>query len=165
VEEVLIDTTGLWGLTFKDSKFHNFMENLAKQKRVLIPAIQMLELLVVVYRETSSHGESLERGLEQIQHISSLYSDIEKLKILEINIKFCPVEGSDIIKATELILEHPECFVREGPRKTKWLEFIDATTAAIWQKTRLTLYTSDAGLMKFGDDHKLHYKTIEGHGV
>lgn len=161
MEEVLVDTTGLWGLTFRDSKFHSFMIALAKQKSVIIPAIQMLELLVVAYREKSIYGKSLEEGMQQIQHISNFYSNVKKLKLLGINISFHPIEGSDIVRAADLILKHPECFVKEGPRKTRWLEFVDATTATIWQRTQLTLYTADPRLIKFGEEHKLRYEIIK----
>lgn len=161
MEEILVDTTGLWGLTYKDSKFHSFMKNLAKQKKIIIPATQILELLIVAYREKSSHGKSLKEGIQQIQHIFNFYSNIEKLKPPDINIKFHPVEGLDIIEAAELILIHLNNFIRKGPRETKWLEFIDAITAAIWRKTKLTLYTADQKLKKFGDKHQLQYETIK----
>ena len=161
MEEVLVDTTGLWGLTYKDSKFHNFMKNLAKRKRIVIPATQILELLIVAYREKSGRGKSLEEGLKQIQAISDFYSNIEKLKLLEISINFHPVSGLDIINATELILKNPRYFVKEGSKGTKWLEFIDATTATIWQKTRLTLYTADPKLTKFGEENGLPHEVIK----
>ena len=161
MEEVLVDTTGLWGLTYKDSKFHNFMKELVKQKIIVIPATQILELLIVAYREKSSYGKFFEEGLKQIQAISHFYSDIEKLKLLDININFHPISGSDIISAAELILKHPKYFIKEGPNGTKWLEFIDATTAIIWQKTQLTLYTADPKLIKFGEENGLPHETIK----
>ena len=161
VEEVLVDTTGLWGLTYEDSKFHNFMKKLVKQRIIVVPATQILELLIVVYREKSGHGKSLEEGLKQIQVISDFYSNIEKLKLLEISINFHPISGLDIINATELILKYPKYFVKGGPKGTKWLEFIDATTATIWQKTQLTLYTADPKLMRFGDEHGLPHEIIK----
>lgn len=161
MEQILIDTTGLWGLTYKDSKFHNYMKKLAKRRRLIIPATQMLELLIVTYREKSSRGASLKEGLQQIQKICNFYSNIQKLKPPDIRIKFHPISGTDIIEAADLILKDSKYFIREGPKQTKWLEFVDAITAAIWQKTKLTLYTADAKLKKFGDEHQLPYETIK----
>jgi len=134
------------------------MKKLAKEKRLIIPATQLLELLIVAYREKSNRGKLPIEGLKHIQDISNFYSETEELKNLGVNIKFYPVSGRDVIEAARLILRNPEYFTREGSNQTKWLEFIDAITAAIWRETRLTLYTADEKLMNFGEKFELRYE-------
>lgn len=161
MEKVLIDTTGLWGLTFADSKYHSFMAKLAKEKMLIAHSAQLLELFVIIYREKTNGGRNLQAGLEHVNDVASFYLEIEKLRLLGVNVSFYQVSEMNIIKAVELISRHRDLFVREGPQQTRWLEFVDAITAAIWSERGLTLYTADSKLMKFGDLYALRYKAIE----
>jgi len=46
---VLIDTTGIWGLYFSNSKYHEFMKNLHSTTELIVPKITLVELIYLVY--------------------------------------------------------------------------------------------------------------------
>ena len=54
---ILIDTTGLWGLVFEDSKYHSFMVNNLSGKTIYVLDVQILELFRIVYKAFSKHGK------------------------------------------------------------------------------------------------------------
>lgn len=159
MSEVLIDTTGLWGLIFKDSKYHEFMTKLAETKMFIVPSPQLLELLIVAYKETSNKGREFKKGISMIKTIYEFLSEENKLKAMGINLKYHPVGSKEILEAIKLILSEDEIFIKEMDER-KWIEFIDAVTASIWMKTRRKLYTRDEKLMKFGEKHNLKFEVI-----
>jgi len=159
MSEVLVDTTGLWGLIFEDSKYHKFMTKLAEEKTLLISPLQLLELLIVVYREISDKGKDFKKGISMIKRICEFLSEEEKLKAMGINLKSYPIEDKDILEAVKLVLNEGEIFIKEISGR-RWIEFVDAVTALIWMKTGKELYTRDEKLMKFGEKHNLKYEVI-----
>ena len=159
-EKVIIDTTGLWGLIFKDSKYHKFMRKLAEEKTFIVSPLQLLELLIISYRESSDKGRDLKKGMSMIKEIYEFLGEEERLKALNINIEAYPIENNNILEAVKLILDEKEIFIKEiGGRK--WIEFIDATIALIWMKTKRKLYTRDKKLMEFGEKYNLKYENIK----
>jgi len=140
MSEVLVDTTGLWGLIFEDSKYHKFMTKLAEEKTLLISPLQLLELLIVVYREISDKGKDFKKGISMIKRICEFLSEEEKLKAMGINLKSYPIEDKDILEAVKLVLNEGEIFIKEISGR-RWIEFVDAVTALIWMKTGKALYT------------------------
>jgi len=93
------------------------MAKLAEEKAMIAHTAQLLELLIIVYREKSGGGESLQEGLEHVNHPASFYLEIERL--LGVNISFHPASELEITRASSsraqyqlaarigLLLQHP----------------------------------------------------------
>lgn len=157
---ILVDTTGLWGLVFEDSKYHKFIIDALSGKTVFIIDVQILELFRVVYRAFSEHGKHFNNGLDKLIEISEFFEN-KLYEMKGIRIVFLKTEYRDYIEAIRIISENPEILARKGPKGTLWPEIIDAIIAVVWRKNRATLYTKDEALIRFGEKEKLSYILIK----
>jgi len=158
--QALVDTTGLWGLIFEDSKYHDYIIENLEGKNVVVLSIQLLELFIIVYREFSEYGKKPQKGLEKLLEILTFLTagSFEKHNI---KLKYQPTTSENLMEALFLIIERPDIFRRRGPKETTWLEFIDAVLAVFWKKTKMTLYTCDRNLIEFGKENNLEYQLIK----
>lgn len=156
---ILVDTTGLWGLVFEDSKYHKFIINELSGKIIYVIDAQILELFRVIYRAFSGHGKRFNDGLNKLIEVSEFLEN-KLYEMKGVRIVYLKTGYGDYIEAIRIIAENPEIFAREGPRGTLWPEIIDAIIAVIWRRNRATLYTKDEALISFGEKEKLSYVPI-----
>jgi predicted nucleic acid-binding protein len=142
---VLIDTTGIWGLYFSNSKYHEFMKKLRSTTELIIPKIILVEVIYPVYNA---------EGISEMQNLGKF---LEALKTAE-NITILDETLDDITSALEFCVLHKDLFVTEKGN----LSLFDAILASIWKRTGLVFYTRDSSLEKFGKIYGLKYKNIEG---
>jgi len=142
---VLIDTTGIWGLYFSNSKYHEFMKKLRSTTELIIPKIILVEVIYPVYNA---------EGIREMQNLGKF---LEALKTAE-NITILDETLDDITSALEFCVLHKDLFVTEKGN----LSLFDAILASIWKRTGLVFYTRDSSLEKFGKIYGLKYKNIEG---
>jgi len=141
---VLSDTTGIWGLYFSDSVYHNFMTELKGREQILIPKVLLIEIAYPVHEA------------QGIQEMKKLADFIEVLAKTE-NIMILDEGFGDIVGALRLCEEHSNLFKDEKDN----LSLFDALLASIWKRTRLTLYTTDNSLKEFGKIYGLEFRNIE----
>ena len=67
--------------------------------------------------------------------------------------KILPLSHEALAKALVLTAGHPEYFTDEEGN----LNIYDAILAAIWEKMKIPLATSDSKLIEYGKTHKLDY--------
>lgn len=142
---VLIDTTGIWGLYFSNSKYHEFMKKLRSTTELIIPKIILVEVIYPAYNA---------EGIREMQNLGKF---LEALKTAE-NITILDETLDDITSALEFCVLHKDLFVTEKGN----LSLFDAILASIWKRTGLVFYTRDSSLEKFGKIYGLKYKNIEG---
>lgn len=142
---ILTDTTGIWGLYFSNSKYHEFMKKLHSTTELIVPKIILVELIYSVYNA---------EGINEMQKLGKF---LEALKTAE-NITILEESPDDITSALEFCVLHKNLFVTEKGN----LSLFDAILASIWKRTGLVLYTRDDSLKKFGKIYGLKYKNIEG---
>ncbi len=130
---VLIDTTGIWGLYFSNSKYHEFMKKLRSTTELIIPKIILVEVIYPVYNA---------EGIREMQNLGKF---LEALKTAE-NITILDETLDDITSALEFCVLHKDLFVTEKGN----LSLFDAILASIWKRTGLVFYTRDSSLEKFG---------------
>ena len=157
---ILIDTTGLWGLIFEDSKYHSFMMDNLSGKTIYVLDVQIFELFRIVYRAFSKHGKDFKVGLNKLTEVAGFFED-RLYETKSIKIIYMETRHSDYLEAIRILRNYPEIFAREGPKHTLWPEIIDAIIATCWRKNRATLYTKDESLIRFGEKEKLDYVIIK----
>jgi len=141
---VLIDTTGIWGLYFSNSKYHEFMKKLRSTTELIVPKIILVELIYPVY------------NAESITEMQKLGKFLDVLKTAE-NITIFEETVDDVTSALDLCVLHEDLFITEKGN----LSLFDSILASIWKRTGLVLYTRDRSLKKFGKTYNLKYKNIE----
>lgn len=160
--QVLIDTAGLWGLIFEDSKYHNDVIRKLEGKKVIVLSIQLFELFIIIYREFSERGKKTQKGISKLLEILAFLT-AKCFEKYNIKLNYLAVTGENVLEALNLIMERPGFFQRKGPKETTWLEFVDAVLAVFWRKTKMILYTCDQNLIKFGQENNLRYQLIRKH--
>lgn len=151
-EQVLIDTTGVWGLFLDGSVYHRFMERLRAEKIIVVPLVCVLENIYPVYRAFSEEYVALEKGLEELRSLALFYRAMpiaEEVRIYELRLE-------DIILALRIVDEDRDLFVDEKGS----LRLFDSLIAAAWTRTGLPLYTVDRSLRMFGERHRLEGRDI-----
>ena len=157
---ILIDTTGLWGIIFEDSKYHDFIVRNLSGKTIYVLDIQILEIFRVIYRTFSMRGKQLDAGLSKLgEVVDFLRNRLYEMK--GIRMVYIETKCSDYFEAIALLLSNPEIFTREGPEDTLWPEIVDAIIAILWKRHRAVLYTKDKSLIRYGRQEKLNYVVIE----
>ena len=141
---VLIDTTGIWGLYFSNSKYHEFMKKLRSTTELIIPKIIIVEVAYPVYKA---------QGITEMQNLGKF---LDVLKTAE-NITILDETIDDITSALNFCVLHEDLFITEKGN----LSLFDSILASIWKRMGLVLYTRDRSLKKFGKIYNLKYKTIE----
>ncbi|ODS39396.1 hypothetical protein BEH94_03940 [Candidatus Altiarchaeales archaeon WOR_SM1_SCG] len=141
---VLIDTTGIWGLYFFNSKYHEFMKKLHSTTELIVPKIILVELIYPVYNA---------EGITEMQKLGKF---LDVLKTAE-NITIFEETVDDVTSALDLCVLHEDLFITEKGN----LSLFDSILASIWKRTGLVLYTRDRSLKKFGKTYNLKYKNIE----
>lgn len=141
---VLIDTTGIWGLYFSNSKYHEFMKNLHSTTELIVPKITLVELIYPVYTA---------EGIDEMQKLGKF---LDVLKTAE-NITILEETLEDVTSALNFCVLHEDLFITEKGN----ISLFDAILASIWKRTGIVFYTRDHSLKKFGDIYNLKYKIIE----
>jgi len=169
---VLIDTTGIWGLYFSNSKYskfinfclkftilvnslqryqklvnslyHEFMKNLHSTTELIVPKITFVELIYPVYTA---------EGINEMQKPGK-FLDVSKTAE---NITILEETLDDVTSALNFCVLHEDIFITEKGN----MSLFDAILASIWKRTGLVFYTRDHSLGKFGDRYNLKYKIIE----
>ncbi len=152
-EEVLIDTTGVWGLFLEGSVYHRFMERLRAEKIVVVPLVSLVENIYPVYRTFSEDHAMPEKGLEKLQSLALFYRAMpmgERVRVYRLIL-------GDIVLALRIAYEDGDLFVDERGS----LSLFDSLIAAAWTRTGLPLYTVDETLKRFGERHGLESRDIE----
>ena len=156
---ILIDTTGLWGLVFENSKFHKFIIKTLSNKTIYVLDVQVEELFGIVYRTFSHKGKNPTQGLRKVLEIVE-FLEMREFKRKGINLKIMETTIKDHFSAMRLA-EQENIFWRKGPKDTVWFEYVDAVIALKWMESRALLYTRDEILIKFGTAHNLPYEIIK----
>lgn len=151
-EQVLIDTTGVWGLFLEGSVYHKFMGRLRAEKIIVIPLASLLENVYPIYRMFSEQYMASEKGLEKLQSLAHFYRTI----LIEERVRVYGLTLEDIALALRIVNEDKDLFIDERGS----LKLFDALIATAWMRTRLPLYTNDKGLRRFGERHGLKYREI-----
>jgi len=151
-EQILIDTTGVWGMFLEGSVYHKFMGRLRAKKIIVIPLASLLENVYPVYRMFSEQYMAFEKGLEKLQILAHFY----RAMMIEERVRVHDLTLGDIALALRIINEDKNLFIDERGS----LKFFDALIATAWMRTRLPLYTNDKGLRRFGERHGLKSREI-----
>jgi len=146
--EILIDTSLLWGLVFKNSKYRPLVLKLAQNTTLLIPKITVLELVFAAYRSASRSGQNPQLGLQVIIEIRDFLIQFEtNLTNLGVKAKWINIELEDICKSLDYITTFGE-LLKQGSKKTKWIRLFDALLLAIAHRLHVKLATSDKVIYK-----------------
>jgi hypothetical protein len=152
-EQVLVDTTGIWGLFVEGSSYHKFMKKLRAEKILVTPLAAILENIYPVYRTFSEGYVKTEKGLEKLQSLARFY----RAMLLEEEIKIYELTMEDMALALKIAHEDKDLFIDKDGR----LKLFDALISVAWTRTKLPLYTTDEGLKKFGERYGLESRLIE----
>ena len=159
---ILLNTKALWGLIVKGSIYSKHVYKIAKTHELVIPLPAIIEVIMAVYKLFSEKGTNLEKGLKAvIEAISKLGAITRKQKEYGIIAKVLMPKETIIHEALELIKEHLELFVKDGPKNTKWLRLFDAIIAAIWIKERIPLLADDPVYEKLAKKYGLGYIKLQ----
>ncbi len=159
--EILLDTVALWGLVFINSKYHESVVGLVKNRHVFIHTISLHEMVYPAYKLESEGGRNLDAGLELISNLEKSYANIAYnyqflFKIRKLTI--LPLTLDDLLGAYRLILEESEIFVEE--RGGFWPSIADAVIAHVWRRLHVELATNDEKLITFGEKYGLPYREV-----
>ena len=160
-EEILLDTVALWGLVFINSKYHESVVGLAKNRHVIIHTISLHEMAYPAYKLESEGGRNLDAGLELISNLKKSYANIAYNYQLLFEIKkltILPLTLNDLLGAYRLMLEESEIFVEE--KGGFWPSIADAVIAHVWRRLHVELATNDEKLITFGEKYGLPYREV-----
>jgi predicted nucleic acid-binding protein len=152
-EQVLIDTTGIWGLFIGNSAYHGFMKKLRAEKILVIPSAIILENIYPVYQIFSEEYAKPQKGLEKLQGLARFYWAM----LMEEEVKIHSSTTEDIAFALRIANEDKDLFIDRNGK----LKLFDALIGATWMRTKLPLYTTDEELRRFGERHRLESRIIK----
>jgi len=156
--KILLDTKALWGLIVRGSVYAEHVYEVAKTNELIIPLPAIIEVMMAIYKVFSNHGENFERGFNAlIQAMSKLRHMLKNQTKYGVKVRVLVPDSTITLKAMELINEHKELFVKEGPKKTKWLRIFDAIIAAIWLTKKLPLLADDPVYERISEEYNLQY--------
>ena len=140
VPSVLCDSVCVWALYFRDSAYRRHVLELRKRYTLLIPEACLIEVAYPIYRA---------KGLSELRSYASFLRRLP----LGRNIRVLPLTLEALARALELITGYPDRFVDEEGNPNIY----DAILAAIWEKMRVPLATSDSRLIEYGEARRLEF--------
>ena len=145
-------------LIVKGSAYAEHVYEIAETYELIISLPAIIEVIMAIYKVFSNHGENFRRGFEAvIQAMNKLKRILENQTEYGIKAKILIIDDLTVFKAVELLKKHSDLFVKEGPRKTRWLRVFDAIIAAVWLTKKIPLLADDPVYEKISREYKLQY--------